>query len=189
MAFSSPFKSCLSICTLSGEISRFSTSTVGTPPRKSIWSDSMTACAISCWAWISSSFWIESNCAPLIVEACFVYLIAAEYSHSRSLLSSANSFFMVIFIWRLLLFGVRVVYKNGGLILSHVGRGASYVQAALNSPSPARGRGVGEREVEHGISSRSIPNSPCQNSQSTALSVKLRLFRKHSYSKAKWPNT
>jgi len=34
------------------------------------------------------------------------------------LLSSASSFFMVIFIWRLLSFGVRVVCKNGGFILS-----------------------------------------------------------------------
>src|SRR3989338_9172326 len=114
MALFSPHRSCLSISLLSFEIARFSTSTVGTPPRKSIWSDSITACAISCCAWISSSFWMESYSAPLIVEACCVYWMAAEYSHSRSLLSSASSFFMVIFIGRLLSFGVRVVCENGG---------------------------------------------------------------------------
>src|SRR3989338_10677084 len=102
----------------------------------------MTACAISCWAWISSSFWIESNCAPLIVEACCVYWMAAEYSHSRSLLSSDNSFFMVIFIGHLLSFSKKVSFnKNDDFILSHADRCASCVWAEL--PSLPNSRAVG----------------------------------------------
>src|SRR5450756_745159 len=45
---------------------------------------------------------MESYCAPLIAAACCTYWIAAAYSHSRSLLSSDSSFFMVIFIFHFL---------------------------------------------------------------------------------------
>ena len=53
----------------------FSTSTAGTPPKKSIWSDRLTACCISSVEWSSSSAIIEgrsgSMCAPSVKRIRF----------------------------------------------------------------------------------------------------------------------
>jgi len=53
------------------------TSTAGTPPRKSIWSEREIACMCSSFEWTTSSAWIAPYCGPVRRKACCTYWMRA----------------------------------------------------------------------------------------------------------------